>query len=81
MVAFLDMFIYIHGNFMPELDILAIGAHPDDVELCCGGTLAKSVKRGRKVGIQATASAGGAPGCGGDPRLLARKSLSPRRQH
>ena len=36
---------------MPELDILAIGAHPDDVELCCGGTLAKSVKRGRKVGI------------------------------
>jgi len=34
-----------------ELDILAIGAHPDDVELCCGGTLAKSVKLGRKVGI------------------------------
>lgn len=34
-----------------KLDILAIGAHPDDVELGCGGTLAKEVARGKKVGI------------------------------
>ncbi len=34
-----------------ELDVLAIGAHPDDVELTCGGTLAKCVKMGYKVGI------------------------------
>jgi len=34
-----------------KLDILAIGAHPDDVELTCSGTLAKSVKLGYKVGI------------------------------
>ncbi len=34
-----------------ELDILAIGAHPDDVELSCSGTLAASVKLGYKVGI------------------------------
>ena len=34
-----------------HLDILAIGAHPDDVELCCGGTLAKLVRKGRKAGI------------------------------
>jgi N-acetylglucosamine malate deacetylase 1 len=34
-----------------ELDLLAIGAHPDDVELCCGGTLAKAVRSGYKVGI------------------------------
>lgn len=34
-----------------ELDLLAIGAHPDDVELCCGGTLAKAAKSGYKVGI------------------------------
>ncbi|MBI4546998.1 MAG: bacillithiol biosynthesis deacetylase BshB1 [Ignavibacteriae bacterium] len=34
-----------------ELDILAVGAHPDDVELCCSGTLAKAVKQGYKVGI------------------------------
>lgn len=34
-----------------KLDILAIGAHPDDVELGCGATLAKEVSNGRKVGI------------------------------
>lgn len=34
-----------------ELDALAIGAHPDDVELGCGGTVASLVGAGRKVGI------------------------------
>ncbi|UJH92248.1 bacillithiol biosynthesis deacetylase BshB1 [Antarcticibacterium sp. 1MA-6-2] len=34
-----------------KLDILAIGAHPDDVELSCSGTLAKEVDRGKKIGI------------------------------
>ena len=34
-----------------KLDILAIGAHPDDVELGCGGTLFKEIKSGKKVGI------------------------------
>ena len=34
-----------------KLDILAFGAHPDDVELGCGGTLAKAVVQGKKVGI------------------------------
>ena len=34
-----------------KLDILAIGAHPDDVELSCAGTLAKEVANGKKVGI------------------------------
>ncbi|MBI1807382.1 MAG: bacillithiol biosynthesis deacetylase BshB1 [Ignavibacteria bacterium] len=34
-----------------ELDLLAIGAHPDDVELTCAGTLAKASKHGYKVGI------------------------------
>lgn len=34
-----------------KLDILAFGAHPDDVELGSGATLAKEVSRGRKVGI------------------------------
>ncbi|WP_111707821.1 bacillithiol biosynthesis deacetylase BshB1 [Lutibacter citreus] len=34
-----------------KLDILAIGAHPDDVELGCGGTIAKEIKAGKKVGI------------------------------
>ncbi len=34
-----------------KLDILAFGAHPDDVELGCGATLAKAVESGLKVGI------------------------------
>lgn len=34
-----------------KLDILAIGAHPDDVELGCGATLAKEISAGKKVGI------------------------------
>src|SRR5215204_6149488 len=34
-----------------KLDILAIGSHPDDVELGCSGTLINEVKRGKKVGI------------------------------
>lgn len=34
-----------------KLDILAIGAHPDDVELGCGATLAKEIAAGKKVGI------------------------------
>ena len=34
-----------------KLDILAIGAHPDDVELSCSGTIAKEISKGKKVGI------------------------------
>lgn len=34
-----------------RLDLLAIAAHPDDVELTCGGTLIKMVEKGYKVGI------------------------------
>ncbi|MDO4881510.1 MAG: bacillithiol biosynthesis deacetylase BshB1 [Capnocytophaga sp.] len=34
-----------------KLDILAFGAHPDDVELGCAGTLAKEIHLGKKVGI------------------------------
>ncbi len=34
-----------------KLDILAIGAHPDDVELGCGATIAKEISKGKKVGI------------------------------
>jgi len=34
-----------------QLDILAFGSHPDDVELGCGATIAKQVSMGSKVGI------------------------------
>jgi len=36
---------------MTKLDVLAIGPHPDDVELGCGGTLALAARQGRRVGI------------------------------
>lgn len=36
----------------PEpLDVIAVGAHPDDVEIGCGGTLAKLIEQGHRVGI------------------------------
>ena len=34
-----------------KLDILAIGVHPDDVELGCSGTIIKEIKAGKKVGV------------------------------
>ncbi len=34
-----------------KIDILAIGAHPDDVELSCAGTLAKEIAHGKQVAI------------------------------
>lgn len=33
------------------LDVIAVGAHPDDVEFACGGTLARLVQQGYRVGI------------------------------
>lgn len=36
---------------MSPVDVLAIGAHPDDVELGCGATLAQLARAGRRVGI------------------------------
>ena len=34
-----------------NLDVIAVGAHPDDVEIACGGTLASLVDAGYRVGI------------------------------
>jgi LmbE family N-acetylglucosaminyl deacetylase len=34
-----------------ELDVIAVGAHPDDCEIGCGGTLAALARQGLKVGI------------------------------
>jgi LmbE family N-acetylglucosaminyl deacetylase len=33
------------------LDVIAVGAHPDDVEIACGGTLARLARQGYRVGI------------------------------
>ncbi len=35
----------------PELDVIAVGAHPDDCEIGCGGTLAALARSGLNVGI------------------------------
>lgn len=34
-----------------KVDILAIGAHPDDVEISAAGTILKHIQLGKKVGI------------------------------
>ena len=39
------------GGEFPQLDFIAVGAHPDDVEIACGGTLARLSRLGYKVGI------------------------------
>ena len=36
---------------MTQVDILAFGAHPDDIELGCGGSIAKAVADGKNVGL------------------------------
>src|SRR5271154_657608 len=34
-----------------KIDLLAIAAHPDDVELTCGGTILKTAQEGYRTGI------------------------------
>jgi len=34
-----------------NVDVLAIGAHPDDIELACGGTVAALVQQGYKIAL------------------------------
>jgi len=54
------------------LDLLAIAAHPDDVELTCGGTLLKMAQRGYRTGILDLTA--GEMGTRGTPELRAREA-------
>ena len=54
------------------LDLLAIAAHPDDVELTCGGTLLRMAKRGYKTGILDLTA--GEMGTRGTPETRAREA-------
>lgn len=54
------------------LDVLAIGAHPDDVELFCGGTLALLAGRGLRVGMAHLTR--GESGTRGTPQIRAEES-------
>jgi bacillithiol biosynthesis deacetylase BshB1 len=55
-----------------KLDLLAIAAHPDDVELTCGGTLLKMAQRGYKTGILDLTA--GEMGTRGTPETRAKES-------
>src|SRR5438445_5530498 len=55
-----------------NLDLLAIAAHPDDVELTCGGTLLKMAQRGYKTGILDWTM--GEMGTRGTPEIRAREA-------
>jgi N-acetylglucosamine malate deacetylase 1 len=55
-----------------KLDVLAIAAHPDDVELTCGGTLLKMANKGYKTGILDLTA--GEMGTRGTPETRAKES-------
>jgi N-acetylglucosamine malate deacetylase 1 len=55
-----------------RLDLLAIAAHPDDVELTCGGTLLKMAGRGYKTGILDLTA--GEMGTRGTPQTRAKEA-------
>lgn len=55
-----------------NLDLLAIAAHPDDVELTCGGTLIKMAQRGYKTGILDLTA--GEMGTRGTPEIRAKEA-------
>jgi N-acetylglucosamine malate deacetylase 1 len=55
-----------------KLDLLAIAAHPDDVELTCGGTLIKMAWRGYKTGILDLTA--GEMGSRGTPKTRAKEA-------
>ena len=55
------------------LDLLAVGAHPDDVEISCGGTIAAAVAQGLSVGILDLTR--GELGTNGTPEVRAEEAL------
>src|SRR5258705_11826696 len=57
---------------MKQVDILAIAAHPDDIELLCGGTLIRAQMLGRTTGILDLAA--GELASRGTPELRAREA-------
>src|SRR5215472_12011975 len=54
------------------LDVLAVGAHPDDADLACSGTLLKMASFGYKTGI--LDMSGGEMGTRGTPEIRAQEA-------
>lgn len=44
-----DQFLNLSGTSKTKMKILAVGPHPDDIEIGCGGTLAKYANRGHEI--------------------------------
>jgi len=57
-----------------KLDLLAIAAHPDDVELTCGGTLLKAAEQGYRTGVLDLTA--GEMGTRGDPESRMKESAA-----
>lgn len=55
------------------VDVLVVGAHPDDVEIACGGTLAKMARQGYRVGIIDLTDGEPTPRCD-DPAIRLREA-------
>ena len=60
-----------------RLDVVAVAPHPDDLEITCGGTLAKLVRQGYRVGLIDLTS--GEPTPRGSPETRAREAEAARR--
>jgi len=61
-----------------SLDVIAVGAHPDDVEIACGGTLALLVRQGYRVGIVDLTDGEPTPGSPGPDVRLAEAAQAAR---
>jgi LmbE family N-acetylglucosaminyl deacetylase len=59
----------------PQLDVIAVGAHPDDVEIACGGSLAMLTRLGYQVGIIDLTDGEPTPGCD-DPKIRAAEAAA-----
>ncbi|MFN0202792.1 MAG: bacillithiol biosynthesis deacetylase BshB1 [Bacteroidia bacterium] len=59
---------------MTKLDVLVFAAHPDDAEMSCGGTIAKLISQGKKVGIIDLTR--GELGTRGTPELRAKEAAA-----
>jgi LmbE family N-acetylglucosaminyl deacetylase len=60
------------------MNVLAIGAHPDDLDVLCGGTLLRLAQMGAHIEMRIATDGGGNPP--GDPtRVAARRFLEAKR--
>lgn len=62
------------GDQITPVDILAVGAHPDDVEIACGGYLAAAVRQGYRTGIVDLTR--GEMGTKGNPEIRAAEAAA-----